>query len=109
MQKLVFVEGDTAPRATFELLTGVDATVPVDLSGSSTSAELILAGSGVSPSRLISMELGANPELGEVVYDPALGGTEQAGDFAASIRVTFSDGSVQTVLTPILIQVLPSM
>lgn len=109
MQKLVFVEGDTAPRATFQLLTGVDGATPVDLSGLNVSAVLVLAGSGSGASRTVPLEVGPDAALGEVTYDPAEGGTELAGDFAASIRVTFSDGSVQTVLTPILVQVLPTI
>lgn len=109
MQKIVFVQDDTAPRVTFELLTGPNSTTPVDLSAAGVLVDLILASSGTSPSRAIPMAVGANPLLGECVFDPALGGTEAVGDFVSSIRVTFGDGSVQTVLTPIVVQVLPSL
>lgn len=109
MQKLVFVQNDTAPKVTFELLTGTNASEFVDLSEQGLQLDLVLGGSGTGVAQVIPMQVGALPLQGECVYDPSLGGTETAGDFAASIRITFGDGSIQTVLTPIVIQVLPGL
>lgn len=109
MQKLVFVQGDTGPKVTFELLTGTKASEFVDLSEAGLQLDLLLGGSGVGSARVIPMQVGDLPLQGECIYDPSLGGTETAGDFAASIRITRQSGEVQTVLTPILVQVLPGL
>lgn len=109
MQKLVFVEGDTAPRVAIQLLTGPKCDLPVDLSVSGTSAKLRIAGSGTAVAREISLQIGNSPGLGEVVYDPQLGGTEEAGSFVAEIQVSFADGTSQTVLSKLLFEILPRL
>lgn len=109
MQKLVFVQGDTAPRIAIQLLTGQKCDEPVDLAPPGTSAKIRLAGSGTSATRDIPLSIGNSPGLGEVVYDPALGGTEDAGSFAAEIQLTFPDGTTQTVLSKLVFEVLPRL
>lgn len=107
MQKITFVKDDTAPTVVFELLKGEDGTIPIDLSSPNTTVELIMAGSGTVPPRVLPMEVGDLPLLGECIYRPIVGGTETVGDFAAYIRVTFGDGTVQTILNQILVRVVP--
>lgn len=109
MQKLIFIEGDTAPKVAIQLLTGPKCDIPVDLSSVGTSAKMRLAGSGLSVAREISLQVGNSPGLGEVIYDPAVGGTEEAGSYVAEIQVHFPDGTSQTVLSRLLVEVLPKL
>lgn len=109
MQKLVFIEGDTAPKVAIQLLTGPKCDMPVDLSAVGTSAKIRLAGSGVSSAREIALQVGSSPGLGEVIYDPSVGGTEEAGSYVAEIQVHFADGTSQTVLSRLLFEVLPKL
>lgn len=109
MQKLIFVEGDTAPKVAISLLTGAKCDQPVDLSIAGTSAKIRIAKSGLLSAIEIPLQIGNSPGLGEVVYDPALGGTTEAGSFVAEIQVTFPDGTSQTVLSKLLFEVLPRL